>query len=268
MTPIHPTAIVEDGARLGTDVEVGPFCVVSGKAKLEDGVRLISHVVIEAATEIGARTVVHPHAVLGGLAQYRGDTGEGATLIIGADNVIREHVTMNIGSAKGAGVSRVGSRGYFMAYSHVAHDCQIGDGVTFANGVALGGHVIVGDEANIGGHAAIQQYSRIGRNAFVGGLTGVPNDVIPYGIAEGRRARLAGLNLIGLKRKGLSRERIHAMRAAYREIFGRTGHLFDRAQAAKSRWADFPEIQEIADFILADAKRSICTPGGTSNEDA
>jgi UDP-N-acetylglucosamine acyltransferase len=267
MARIHPTAIVEEGARLGAGVEIGPYCLIGAQVALGEGVRLISHVVVAAETEIGMRTVVHSHAVLGGLAQYRNDSGKGARLIIGADNVIREHVTMNIGSAKGGGVTRVGSGGYFMAYSHVAHDCQIGDGVTFANNVALGGHVWVGDEASIGGHAAIQQYSRIGRNAFIGGLTGVPNDVIPYGVAEGRRARLAGLNLVGLKRMGLSRERIHAMRAAYREIFGESGNLFERAQAAKTRWSNVPEVQEIADFILADAKRSICMPGEAAKED-
>ena len=267
MSKIHRTAIVEDGAKLGADVEIGPYCFIGAKVKLGDGVRLLSHVVIEADTELGARTWVHAHAVLGGPAQYRNDTGEGARLIIGAGNVIREHVTMNVGSAKGGGVTRVGSNGYFMAYSHVAHDCEIGDGVTFANGVALGGHVIVGDEANIGGQAAVQQYSRIGRNAFIGGLTGVPNDVIPYAIAEGRRARLVGLNLIGLKRKGLPRERIHALRAAFRAIFIGDGRLATRAEAAKERWRDVPEIQEITDFILADAKRSICMPGTVPDED-
>ena len=267
MAKVHRTAIVEDGAQLGAEVEIGPYCVVGAKAKLGDGVRLISHVIIEAATELGARTLVHAHAVLGGPAQYRNDMGEGACLIIGADNVIREHVTMNVGSTKGGGTTRVGSKGYFMAYSHVAHDCQIGDGVTFANGVALGGHAMIGDEANIGGQAAIQQYSRIGRNAFIGGLTGVPNDVIPYGIAEGRRARLVGLNLIGLKRKGLPRERIHALRAAFRAIFTGEGRLFDRAEMAKQEWRDVPEVQEITDFILADAKRSICMPGAVLAED-
>ena len=267
MANVHRTAIVEDGAQLGADVDIGPFCIVGARTRIGDGVRLQSHVVIEGDTSVGARTVVHPHAVLGGPAQYRNDSGQGARLIIGEDNVIREHVTMNVGSTKGGGTTRVGHTGYFMAYSHVAHDCEIGNGVTFANGVALGGHVIVGDEANLGGQAAVQQYSRIGRNAFIGGLTGVPNDVIPYGVAEGRRARLVGLNLIGLKRKGLSRERIHALRAAFRAIFTGDGGLFARAEAAKSKWPDVPEVQEITDFILADAKRSICVPNRLADEE-
>ncbi len=258
MAKIHGTAIVEDGARLGADVEIGPYCLVGPKAKLGDGVRLASHVVIEADTEIGARTIVHAHAVLGGPAQYRNDSGQGARLVIGADNVIREHVTMNAGSAKGTGVTRVGDKGYFMAYSHVAHDCLIGNGVTFANGVALGGHVQIGDEANIGGLAAIQQFCRIGRNAFVGGVTGVPDDVIPYGMAIGERARLLGINLIGLKRKGIPRERIHALRAAFRFLFlEEGGHLADRAKVASERWKDCAEVREVADFILADTKRPI-----------
>lgn len=261
MAKIHRTAIVEDGAQLGADVEIGPYCVVGPKARLGDGVRLLSHVVIEADTEVGPRTVVHHNAVLGGLAQYRNDTGKGARLIIGADNVIREHVTMNIGSAKGGGTTRVGNNGYFMAYSHVAHDCVIGDGVTFANGVALGGHVYIGDEVNIGGLAAIQQFSRVGRNAFIGGLSGVPDDVIPYGIAIGERARLLGLNLIGMKRKGIPRERIHALRAAFKFIFlDNNGHLADRARAAAKRWSDCAEVREVTDFILADSKRPIMTP--------
>jgi UDP-N-acetylglucosamine acyltransferase len=258
MAKIHRTAIVEDGARIGTDVEIGPYCVVGPKVKLGDGVRLHSHVVIEADTELGARSVVHAHAVLGGPAQYRNDASQGAKLIIGADNVIREHVTMNAGSAKGMGVTRVGDKGYFMAYSHVAHDCVIGNGVTFANGVALGGHVHIGDEVNIGGLSAIQQFARIGRNAFIGGVTGVPDDVIPYGMAIGERARLLGLNLVGLKRKGIPRERIHALRAAYKFIFlEEGGRMADRAKAAIERWGDCVEVREVADFILADAKRPI-----------
>lgn len=269
MATIHRTAIIEDGARIGADVEVGPYCVVGAKVKLADGVRLQSHVVIQAETEIGARTTIHPHAVLGGPAQYRGDTGAGARLVIGADNVIREHVTMNGGSSKGGGLTRVGSRGYFMAYSHVAHDCQVGDDVTFANGVALGGHVQIGDEVNIGGLAAIQQFCRIGRNAFIGGITGVPSDVIPYGMAIGARARLMGLNLIGLKRKSIARERIHALRAAFKFIFLEgEGHLSDRARSAQERWRDFVEVREVTEFILADAKRPICTPRGGDAKDS
>jgi UDP-N-acetylglucosamine acyltransferase len=210
MPKIHPTAIVEDGAVLGADVEIGPFSLVGPHVRLGQGVRIHSHVIVTGHTEIGAQSIVHPHAVLGGGPQFRGDTGAEARLAIGAENIIREHVTMNGGSVKGGGLTSVGNRGYFMAYSHVAHDCHIGNGVTFANGVALGGHVTIEDGVNIGGLSAIQQFSRIGRYAFVGGITGVPDDVIPYGMVWGDHARLEGLNLIGLKRRGIPRERIHA----------------------------------------------------------
>jgi UDP-N-acetylglucosamine acyltransferase len=211
-------------------------------------------------TEIGPRSIVHSHAVLGGGPQFRGDSGKDARLVIGTDNVIREHVTMNGGSLKGGGLTQVGDRGYFMAYSHVAHDCHVGNDVTFANSVALGGHVTIGDGVNVGGVAAIQQYSRIGRAAFVGGLTGVPDDVIPFGLVWGDHARLRGLNLIGLKRRGLPRENIHALRAAFRAIFFGAGRLADRAREAGERWKDVAEVREIVAFILADAKRPICMP--------
>jgi UDP-N-acetylglucosamine acyltransferase len=260
MARIHSTAVVEDGAHLSDDVEIGPFSFVGPKARLHAVVRLMSHVVVSGETEIGAATVVYPHAVLGGGPQYRGDQGIGARLTIGSGNVIREHVTMNGGSLKGGGHTHVGNDGYFMAYSHVAHDCHIGNRVTFANGVALGGHVAIGEGVNIGGLAAVQQYARIGHYAFVGGVTGVPDDVIPYGIVWGDRARLQGLNLIGLKRKGLSRDRIHELRAAFRFIFSNAGHLMERAREGAERWKDVPEAGEIAAFILEDSKRPICTP--------
>jgi UDP-N-acetylglucosamine acyltransferase len=267
MPKLHRTAIVEEGAVLGADVEIGPFSLVGASARLGDGVRILSHVVVTGHTEIGARSVVHPHAVLGGGPQFRGDTGTQARLLIGADNVIREHVTMNGGSVKGGGLTQVGERGYFMAYSHVAHDCHIGDGVTFANSVALGGHVSIGDGVNVGGLAAIQQFCRIGRNAFVGGVTGVPDDVIPYGMVWGDHARLEGLNLIGLKRKGTPRERIHGLRAAFRAIFFGPGRLLDRAREAGLRWKEFPEVIEVVEFILAGSKRPICMPSRADKTD-
>ncbi len=260
MAKVHSTAIVEDGAQLGADVEIGAFSLVGARVRLGDGVRILSHVVISGVTEMGPRCVVHPHAVLGGGPQFRGDPGTGARLQIGADCVIREHVTMNGGSVKGGGLTQVGERGYFMAYSHVAHDCHVGDGVTFANSVALGGHVTIEDGVNIGGVSAVQQFSRIGRNAFIGGLTGVPDDVIPYGMAWGDHARLEGLNLIGLKRRGIPRERIHALRAAYRAIFFGPGRLLDRVSEAAEHWSDYPEVQEVVRFIQAGSKRPICTP--------
>lgn len=256
---IHPTAIVEVGALLGADVEIGPFCIVGRAARLDDGVRLIAHVNICGHTSLGARTVVYQGAVLGGPAQIRGDKAPDAKLILGEDCVIRESVTMSVGSARGHGVTSVGARGYFMGYSHVGHDCHVGDDVTFANGAQLGGHVEIGDGVIMGGLSAVQQFGRVGRGAMIGGVTGVNTDVIPYGIATGDHALLGGLNLIGLKRRGVSRASIHALRAAYRAIFlDRAGSIADRAQRAKDKWPDVPEVLEIVDFILAEAKRPIC----------
>jgi UDP-N-acetylglucosamine acyltransferase len=208
---------------------------------------------------VGARTIAYPGAALGGPAQIRGDDAPDARLEIGEDCVIREHVTMNLGSSRQSGLTKVGARGYFMAYSHVGHDCIVGDDVTFANGAALGGHVTVGDGVIMGGLSAVQQFGRVGRGAMIGGVTGVNTDVIPYGIAAGDHAELGGLNLIGLKRRGLSRASINAMRAAFRLIFLETdGSMADRARRAKAKWPDVAEVAEIADFVLAPAKRAIC----------
>lgn len=257
---VHPTAIIEDGAALGDGVEIGPFCIVRSGAMLDEGVRLFSHAVIGGTTKIGARSIVYSHAVLGGDAQIRGGDPAGTRLEIGADTVIREHVTMSAGSRKGGGVTRIGDRGYFMAYSHVAHDCNVGNDVTFANGVQLGGHVEIGDGATFGGLSAVQQFGRIGRCAFIGGVTGVNEDVIPYGMAIGARAKLTGLNLIGLKRHNVPRPAVHALRSAFRMIFQtEAGTITERAQRAGERWPDISQVQEMVAFILADAKRPVCT---------
>ena len=256
---IHPTAIVEDSAKLGAGVEIGPFCSVGRHVELGDGVRLISHTSITGNTKIGARTVVYSGAQLGGEAQIRGNDAPAARLVVGEDCVIREAVTMNAGSARDKGITSVGARGYFMAYSHVGHDCHVGDDVTFANCAQLGGHVEIGDGVVMGGLSAVQQFGRVGRGAMIGGVTGVNTDVIPYGIAAGDHAELGGLNLIGLKRRGLPRESINALRAAFRLIFLQTGgSMADRARRAKEQWPDVVQVVEVADFILAPAKRPIC----------
>jgi len=259
MTKIHPTALVEEGARLGAGVEIGPFCHVGRDAILEDGVRLVSHVSVSGFTSIGARTVIFPHAALGGEGQIRGNDFREGKLTIGADCVLREMVSMNVGSRKGGGLTQVGARGYFMANSHVGHDCHVGDDVTFANSVALGGHSTIGDRVIFGGLAAVQQFCRVGSGAMVGGLTGVNRDVIPYAMAFGDHAELAGLNLIGLKRRGLSKDAINAMRGAFRTIFyGADGSVASRARDARALWPEVKEVGEIVDFILADAKQPLC----------
>jgi UDP-N-acetylglucosamine acyltransferase len=256
---IHPTAIIEDGAVLGADVEIGPFCTVSALAKLGDGVRLISHVAIMGETSIGARTVVHPGAVLGDEAQIHGNDSSGTRLEIGTDNVIREGVTLHLGSQKGHGVTRVGSHNMFMAFTHAGHDCAIGDHVTFANGAVLAGHVTVGDYVVLGGVSAVQQFGRIGRGAMLGGVSGANEDIIPFGIAHGAHCKLAGLNIVGLKRRGVPRENIHALRHMYQTIFlDEAGHFSDRVASAKAQFGGVPEVDEVIAFIEAPARRPVC----------
>lgn len=256
---VHPTSVVEDGAVLGAGVEIGPFCHVGPRAVLEEGVRLRSHVSVVGITKVGARCDLYPGVAIGGDGQIRGNDFTEGRLEIGPDCVLREMVSMHLGSAKGGGVTTVGSRGYFMANSHVGHDCHVGGNVTFANSVALGGHVEIGDGVIFGGLAAVQQFCRVGKGAMIGGLTGVNRDVIPYAMAFGDHVELAGLNLIGLKRRGLSRETINAMRATFREVFySGGGSIADRARAARARFSGVTEVGEIVDFILADAKQELC----------
>jgi UDP-N-acetylglucosamine acyltransferase len=258
---IHPTAIVEPGAQLGQGVRIGPFCTVGPEVALGDGVELISHVAVAGVTAIGARTRVWPFASLGHQPQDLKFRGERTELVIGADTMIREHVTMNPGTEGGGGFTRVGSNGLFMVGVHVGHDCMVGDHVIMANNATLGGHVEVGDFAVLGGISAVHQKVRIGAGAMVGGMTGVEKDVIPYGSVVGDRARLAGLNLVGLKRRGVPHENIHRIRAAYRAIFTGEGSLIDRAEQALAEFADCPQAVEIAAFIArADSRRAFCTP--------
>src|SRR5882672_9748535 len=250
---VHPSSVVEDGAVLGAGVEIGPFCLVGAHVRLDEGVRLRSHVSVTGITHVGTRCDLYPGVALGGDGQIRGNDFSEGRLEIGADCVLREMVSMHVGSRKGGGLTKVGSQGYFMANSHVGHDCRVGEGVTFANSVALGGHVEIGDGVIFGGLSAVQQFCRVGKGAMVGGLTGVNRDVIPYAMAFGDHVLLAGLNLIGLKRRGLSRDTINAMRATFRSVFyGEGGKLADRARAARDKYAGVTEVGEMADFILAE----------------
>lgn len=256
---VHPTAIVEDGAVLGAGVEIGPYCVVGAATKLGEGVRLLSHVVIGGDVAVGARTVVHPQAVLGGEGQIHHNDPTGTGLVIGADCVIREAVTLNCGSAKGHRFTRIGERCYFMAYSHVGHDCVVGNDCTFANATQLAGHVTIGDNVITGGLSCVQQFGRIGRGAMLGGMSGANMDVIPFGMAIGAHAHHAGLNLIGLKRRGVPRASIHALRHVYHDVIeSEEGTLAERVGKARELWGMVPEVAEVLDFIAAPAKRKIC----------
>ena len=261
MSKIHATAIVHDGAKLGADVEIGPFSVVGSGVTLGDGVRLLSHAVIDGQTEIGESCVVHPFAYLGGPPQHSAHKGEPTRLVVGARNTIREHVTMHTGTVGGRGVTVVGSDGLFMAHSHVAHDCIVGDNVVMANAATLGGHVHMADFVFMGGLSAAHQYSRIGRCSFVGGLAAVTKDVIPFGSVWGNHAHLEGLNLVGLRRRGFSRETINELRAAYRLLFADEGTFQERLADVAETYAGSVAVMEIVSFIQADANRPLCLPG-------
>lgn len=260
MTRIHPTAIVDAGAKLARDVEIGPFCIVGADVTLGERVRLASHVVVEGLSEIGEGCVIHPYACLGAPPQHSGHKGEPTRLVIGQRNIVREHVTMHCGTAMGRGVTSVGSDGFFMVGVHIGHDSIVGDNVVMANSATLGGHVVVGDHVIMGGLSAVHQNTRIGRHAFVGGMAGVNHDVIPFGNVWGNHAHLEGLNLVGLKRRGFSRETINTLRAAYRMLFAEEGTFQERLEDTAAAYAASPEVMEIVDFVRADASRPLTTP--------
>ena len=257
---IHPTALVENGARLGTGVRIGPFCTVGPHVDLGDGCELVSHVVLAGHTRVGTRTRIFPFAAIGNAPQDLRYKGEPTTLEIGSDCIIREGVTMNTGTPNGTGKTIVGSRCFFLTQSHVAHDCRVGDNVILTNNVMLAGHCKIGDFAIIGGGAGIHQFVRVGPHAFIGGLSGVENDVIPYGMVLGNRAYLAGLNIIGLRRRGFSRDQIHDLRRAYRLLFAQEGTLAERVEDVAEEFAKHPTVHEILDFIRDGGDRAICTP--------
>ena len=257
---VHPTAIIEDGARVGSDVRIGPYCVVGPEVMLGDGVELTSHVVVAGRTSIGARTRIFPFASIGHQPQDLKYKGEPSTLAVGSDCLIREGVTMNPGTEGGGMQTVVGDRCAFLANSHVGHDCKVGDSVILSNNVMLAGHVTVGPHAILGGGAAVIQFSRVGAHAFLGGMSGLENDLIPYGMALGNRAHLSGLNIVGLQRRGFSRDDIHSLRRAYRALFAEEGTLMERLEDVEQEFADHPIVKEIVAFIRTGGKRSLCTP--------
>jgi UDP-N-acetylglucosamine acyltransferase len=257
---IHPSACVESGAQLGAGVAIGPFCHVGPKAVLGDGVRLVSHVCIAGDTHIGARGRIFPFASIGHEPQDLKYRGEPVRLRIGEDCLIREGVTMSPGTAGGGSETTIGARCVFLANAHVGHDCRLGDDIILSNNVMLAGHCKLGDFVSIGGGAAAHQFVRIGAHAFIGGLAGVENDIIPFGIALGNRASLAGLNIIGLKRRGFSHEVIHDLRGAYRAIFGSEGTLKARVEEVAIEFAGHAEVQQMVDFLREGGDRAICMP--------
>jgi UDP-N-acetylglucosamine acyltransferase len=262
---IHPTAIVEDGATLGADVKLGPYCMVGRDVTLGDGVELISHAVVAGTTSIGRRTKIFPFASIGHQPQDLKYKGEPCSLAVGADCIIREGVTLNPGTEGGGSVTTIGDSCAFLANSHVGHDCCVGNHVIFSNNVMLAGHCNVGDYVIIGGGAAVIQFARVGAHAFVGGMSGLENDLIPYGMALGNRAYLSGLNIVGLQRRGFSRSDIHGLRRAYRLLFAAEGTLMERVEDVAQEFAGQPIVDEIIAFIRAGGKRSLCTPSASPN---
>ena len=266
MSDIHPTAVIEAGAELDDDVRVGPYCVIGPEVVLAAGACLESHVVVAGRTRIGRNSRVFPFASIGVRPQDMKYHGEPSELIIGADCVIREHVTMNPGTEGGGMVTRVGDGGLFMIGVHVAHDCVIGDHVIMANNATLGGHVSIDDFAILGGLSAVHQFVRIGRHAIVGGMSGVENDVIPYGSVTGNRARLSGLNIVGLKRRGFDREDIHALRKAYRLLFAEEGTMAERVEDVAQLFPDNQAVMDIVSFIRTESPRALCQPHGEGDD--
>jgi UDP-N-acetylglucosamine acyltransferase len=265
MPQIHPTAIVAPGATLAHDVVVGPYCIVGEHVILDAGVMLRSHVVVDGRTTIGAGTRIFPFASIGLEPQDLKYRGEESALVIGCNNRIREYVTMNRGTAGGGMITRVGDGCLFMVGVHVAHDCRIADHVIMANNATLAGHVVIDDYAVLGGLCAIHQYVRIGRHAMIGGMSGVERDVIPYGQVMGDRARLCGLNIIGMQRRGFSREDIQGLRGAYQCLFSSDGTLGDRVNETAERFRGISPVDDILDFIRADSSRAICQPKGAND---
>lgn len=256
---IHPSAVIDEGATIGPDCRIGPFAVIGPEVTLGRAVEIKSHAVITGLTEIGDETAIFPFAVVGEVPQDLKYDGEKSQLIIGKRNRIREGATLNLGTAGGGGVTRVGDDCLFMTGAHVGHDAVVGDRVVMANQAALAGHCIVEDDVIIGGLSGVHQFVRLGRGAIIGAVTMVTNDVIPYGLVQGPRGILDGLNLVGLKRRGVDRGDITALRAAFQMLKQGEGAFQDRARRLHDE-TESDYVREIADFILGASDRSYLTP--------
>ena len=265
MVQVHPSSIVDPKAELADDVVVGPFCTIGPNVKIGAGSRLISHVVLDGYTTMGERNTVYPFATLGMLAQHKRSNAPDAQLIIGDDNTFREHVTAHVGSEVDNKITKIGNRNLFLVASHIAHDCILGDDIVMSNNATLAGHVHVGDRATIGGLSAILQFTRIGSGAMIGGMCGIVRDVIPYGLVMGGiRSGLAGLNLIGLQRQGISKEDIMTLQKVYKSLFNKEdGRPFaERVQAIAQEevYQTNAQVRSMVDFILNPSKNNILQP--------
>ena len=248
---IDASARIEAGASVGRDVSIGPYCTIGPHVSIGDGCRLLAHVNLTGHTTIGARTIIHPFASLGSPPQSFGYRGGPTKLAVGADCDIRENVTMNTGTEDGGGKTSVGEHCFLMVGSHVGHDCHVGSNVVFANNTMLGGHVTVGDYVVFGGGVAVRQFVRIGDGAMIVGQSGVRADVIPWGMAQGPLAYLVGLNVVGMRRRGLAKADIHRVRAAYQALFFGDGEFRARIDGIAAAFASDPQVGKMIDFIRA-----------------
>ncbi len=260
MTKIDPTARIEDGAVIGDGATIGPYCVIGRNAVIGAGCTLAAHVTVSGHTKIGADCTISPFAALGGPPQDLSYRGEPTRLEIGEGCTIREGVTMNVGTVKGGGLTRVGDRGYFMNNAHVGHDCMVGNDVIFATSATLGGHCEIGDFVYIGGMSAVHQLTRLGPQVMVGGGSCIRGDVIPFGLANGQYATLEGLNIIGMKRRKFTRERLATVRSFYQKLFHGPGVFADRLDAMQPMASEDPAIAEILAFIGGGKHRALCMP--------
>ena len=260
MSKIDPTARIEDGAVIGEATEIGPYCIIGANVAIGDNCRLDAHVSIIGHTSIGANCVISSFAALGGAPQDLSYRNEPTRLEIGEACTICEGTTMNVGTVKGGGVTRVGARGFFMNNSHVGHDCIVGNDVIFATSATLGGHCEIGDFVYIGGLSAVHQFTRIGPQVMVGGICGVRGDVIPYGLVNGQYACLEGLNIVGMRRRKFTRERLTKIRSFYQKLFHGSGVFAERLDGVRDLAADDPAIADILTFIGGGKHRALCLP--------
>jgi len=264
---IHASSIIEPSVKLGDNITVGPFCYISGEVEIGDDCVLNSHVVISGKTKIGKANIFHPFANIGAEPQDLKFEGEDSSTIIGDNNVFRENVTIHSGTTTGNkyhdlyNITKVGSGGLYMVGSHVAHDCVVGDNVILANNATLAGHVSVGDNVIVGGLSAVQQFVRIGDHAIIGGMSGIENDVVPYALVMGDRASLAGINLVGLKRRKFSKDEILNIKSAYDLLFeGDDQNFADRIELLSEKFANDNKVKLIIDFLNSSAQKAILKP--------
>lgn len=257
---IHPSALVDPKAQLGSNVEIGAFSIIGSDVKIGDGTVIKSHVVIEGNSTIGKNNLIYPFTTIGMAPQDLKFKNEKSEVVIGDNNVIREHVTIHLGTQDGTMLTKVGSNCLLMVAVHIAHDCTVGDHAILANNATLAGHVSLGDHVVIGGLSAVHQFVRIGTGAMIGGMSGVERDVIPNGLVMGERASLAGLNIVGMKRRGIARDDIHALRNFFKQVFEKHDEPFSTRVEKLTKDSQSPSLQEVASFVTNDSSRSFLHP--------